>query len=131
MKATEAVLEEIARDVRGGLLETVGIDCYLSMDDGRSSVILELPDAADAELISKAIDAENVESWRDSNDKVRVAINPSYSTKDVDQTVLCTIKIIHVMLGIHASDNEQPKTLKQKLLSSIHEILQIQKSVKK
>lgn len=131
MKATEAVLEEIAGDVRGGLLETVGVDCHLSMDDGRSSVILELPDAADTELISKAIDAENVESWRDSNDKVHVAINPWYSTKDVDQTVLCTIKIIHVMLGIHASDNEQPKTLKQKLLSSIQEIMQIQKASKK
>lgn len=131
IRATEAVLESIAADVRGGLLETVGIESYFSIDDGRCSVILELPEKTDTDLIARAIDAENVEAWRDSDGKVHVAISPWYSTKDIDQTVLCTIKIIHVMLGIHASDNEKPKTFKQKLLKSINEIIEIQKSVKK
>lgn len=131
IKATEAVLEAIAADVRGGLLETVGVESRFSSDDGRSAIILDLPEGADNELIARAIDAENVEAWTDADGRVRVGINPWYSTKDVDQTVLSTVKIIHVMLGLHASDAKQPKTFKQKLLKSIRDIMEIQKSVKR
>ncbi len=132
MKAMLAVLESIATDVRGGLLETVGVESAFSMDDGRCSMLLELPEGTATELIARAIDAENVEAWRDGQDRVHVALNPWFSTKDVDQTVLCTIKVIHVLLGIHATDaGEQAKTLKQKLFKSISEIMQIQKSSKK
>ena len=133
LKATREVLTVIAGDVRGGLLETVGIESSFSMDDGRCSVVLELPEGTDTELVARAIDLENVEAWRDEAGKVHVGINPWYSTKDVDQTVLCTIKVIHVLLGIHASDAEaaKPKTLKQKLLASLAEVMQIQKEVEK
>ena len=131
LKATLAVLESIAKDVRGGLLETVGVESSLSMDDGSCAVVSELPDGTDNELVARAIDAENVEAWRDADGKVRVAIGPWYSTKDVDQTVLCTIKVIHVLLGIHATDTEKPLTLKQKLLKSIADIIEIQKGSKK
>ena len=129
-KATREVLAAIAKDVRGGLLETVGVESSLSMDE-RCSVVLELPEKADTEMIARAIDLENVEAWRDSQGKVHVGISPWFSTKDIDQTVLCTIKVIHVLLGIHADDAAQPKTLKQKLLQSISEIMQIQKDIKK
>lgn len=131
MKATLEVLESIAKDVRGGLLETVGIESTFSTDDERCSMILKLPEGTDTELVARAIDAENVEAWRDANGRVRVAINPWYSTKDVDQTVLSTIKVVHVLLGIHAADADQPQTLKQKLLKSIADIMEIQKSTKK
>lgn len=131
MSATLAVLDSIAKDVRGGLLETVGIESFFSMDEDRCSMVLELPENTDTELVARAIDAENVEAWRDPENKVHIAVNPWYSTKDVDQTVLSAIKVIHVLLGIHASDAEQPKTFKQKLLKSIHEILQIQSNTKK
>jgi hypothetical protein len=132
-KATGEVLTAIAKDVREGLLETVGVECSLSTDDGRCSMVLELPEGTDTALIARAIDAENVEAWLDGRHKVRVAINPWYSTKDVDQTVLCAIKVIHVLLGIHASDAEaaKPKTLKQKLLASLAEVMQVQKEAEK
>lgn len=131
MKATKAVLESIAADVRGGLLETVGVESEFSADDGCCSMILQLPEGTDTELIARAIDAENVEAWRDDGGKVHVAVNPWYSTKDVDQTVLSAIKVIHVLLGMHANAEPQPKTLKQKLLKSFSEIMEIQKSVRK
>ena len=131
LAATREVLTAIAKDVRGGLLETVGIESSLSFDDGRCSVVLELPAGTDTELVARAIDLENVEAWRDESGKVHVGINPWYSTKDVDQTVLCTIKVIHVLLGIHATDTEQPKTFKQKLLSSVADIMAAQKGVAK
>jgi hypothetical protein len=130
-KATDEVLRAIAADVRSGLLETIGIESEFSTDGGRCSMVLELPEGTDAQLISRAIDAENVESWLDENNKVRVAVNPWYSTKDVDQTVLSTIKVIHVLLGIHATDDAKPKTFKEKLIKSISEIMELQKSAKK
>jgi hypothetical protein len=126
LRSTEKVLNSIAQDVRGGLLETVGIESSISFDDNRCSMRLKLPDGTDTGLIARAIDAENIEAWCDKHHNVHVAINPWYSTKDVDQTVLCTIKVIHVLLGIHASDSAAPKTLKQRVLTSIAEIVQLQ-----
>lgn len=130
-KAIDEVLRAIAADVRAGLLETVGIESEFSVDGERCAMILHLPENADAELIARAIDAENVESWLDESGKVRVGINPWFSIKDVDQTVLSTIKVIHVLLGIHATDADKPKTFKEKLIKSISEIMELQKSVKK
>jgi hypothetical protein len=94
---------------------------------------LELPEDTDTEYIAKAIDAENVEAWRGESGRVHVAVNPWYSTKDVDQAVLCSIKVIHVILGIHASDSEalKPKTLGQKLRQSLAEVLTIQNKASK
>ncbi len=131
LKTTREVLNAIAEDVRGGLLETVGVKSSLSLAGERCSIILELPEGTDTELIARAIDAENIEAWNDEQGNVHVAVNPWYSTKDVDQTVLCTIKVIHVLLGIHATDAQEPKTFKEKLLSSVIDIMAAQKSVQK
>lgn len=131
LAATREVLTAIAKDVREGLLETVGVESSLSLNDERCSVVLELPAGTDTELVARAIDSENVEAWQDDEGRVHVGINPWYSTKDVDQTVLCTIKVVHVLLGIHATDTEQPKTFKQKLLSSVADIMAAQKGVPK
>lgn len=130
MKATLAVLESIAGDMRGGLLETVGVESSFSMDDGRCSMMLELPAESDAEQIARAIDTENIEAWNDADGKVHLAVSPWYSTKDVDQTVLSAVKVIHVLLGIHAGDTQQPKTFKQKLLGSLAEIMKVQQNTK-
>ncbi len=129
LKAAQAALDAVYRDVREGLLETVGVDCVLSVED-RTSVMLNLPEEADADFVARAIDLENVEAWVDAQGKVNVAIDPWYSTKDTDQTVLSAIKVIHVLLGIHASDagEARPKTIKQKLLAAVTEVLVIQKN---
>lgn len=133
LKETREVLTAIAADVRGGLLETVGIDSSFSTAGERCSMLLVLSEGADTDLIARAIDAENVEAWRDPQGRVHVGINPWYSTKDVDQTVLSTIKVIHVLLGIHATDSllDQPPTAIQKLLASVAEIMLIQKKAAK
>ncbi len=130
-RSTLKVLESIAGDVRKGLLETVGVESSLSISDGRCSVVVELPSEADAEHIARSIDAENVEAWHASDGKVCIAINPWFSTKDVDQTVLSAIKVIHVLLGMHAVDPEQPQSLKQKLLKSVTEIMRLQNRTRK
>ena len=126
---TQAVLEEIAADVRGGLLETVGVESGLAIDeDGRCAMILDLPEDADAPTVAHAIDLENVEAWLDRKNKVRVGISPWLSTKDIDQTVLCAVKVIHVLLGIHASDNAAPQTFGQKMMAAVMDVMKAQKS---
>lgn len=129
--ATLAALTEIANDVRGGLLETVGVKSSFSMDDGRCSVVLELPEKTDTKQIAQAIDMENIEAWHDADGKVRLAVNPWYSTKEVDQTVLSAVKVIHVLLGIHATNTAQPKSFKQKLIASIAKVIEIQQGAKR
>jgi hypothetical protein len=127
---TLVTLDQVFRDVREGLLETVGVDCTLVIDEV-CSVALVLPEDVDAETVASAIDLENVESWRDGSGKVHIGLSPWFSTKDVDQTVLAAVKVIHVLLGIHATDTAKPKTFKQKLLGSIAEVMQIQKDTGK
>ena len=123
--ATQAALEAVFADVRIGLLETVGVECLLVIDD-RCSVVLDLPTGTDSEQIARAIDLENVEAWRDEAGRVHIGISPWFSTKDVDQTVLSPVKVIHVLLGIHASDAVRPQTFKQRFLAAVTEIVNLQ-----
>ncbi|MCY7345240.1 MAG: hypothetical protein LH614_03385 [Pyrinomonadaceae bacterium] len=127
MKAVSATLDAVFNDVRMGLLETVGVDCALAIDE-RCSAILNLPEGTDTEKIARAIDLENIEAWCDDEKRVHVCLSPWFATKDVDQTVLSPVKVIHVLLGVHASDAAQPKTLKEKILSSVAEIMNLQKN---
>ncbi|MBA2340120.1 MAG: hypothetical protein H0V88_06980, partial [Pyrinomonadaceae bacterium] len=69
LKATRGVLAAIAKDVRAGLLETVGINSELA-EGARASVVIELPPGTDIELIARAINSENVEAWRDEQGRV-------------------------------------------------------------
>lgn len=130
IKATLTTLDAVYADVRGGLLETVGVDGVLSIAEC-CSIVLNLPDGCNTEQIARAIDLENIEAWQDENGRVHVALSPWFSTKDVDQTVLCTVKVIHVLLGIHAIDNAAPPTFGQKILSTVAEIMNLQKKVER
>ncbi len=126
LEATRVALIAVAADVNAGLLETVGVGSSL-VEAERSSVVIELPPGTDTERIARAIDMENVEAWRDEEGRVHVGISPWYSTKDVDQAVLSVIKVVHVMLGLHASDTPPPpKGLLQKILTSVAEVLAVQ-----
>lgn len=56
------VLTAAAKDVREGLLETVGVDSPLSLEGERCLMILHLPEGTDTEKIARAIDLENIET---------------------------------------------------------------------
>ncbi|MGI8495493.1 MAG: hypothetical protein ACR2L1_09315 [Pyrinomonadaceae bacterium] len=128
-KQIRETLDEIDRDIREGLAETVGVDCELIIGE-KCSVRLILPNESDAGKIAQAIDLENIEAWCDSEGKVNVGVSPWYSTKDIDQTVLCAVKVVHVLLGIHATDTEKPKSFRQKLLASVAEVMQLRQKDK-
>ena len=131
LKTIRQVLAAVSKDMSEGFLETVGVESTFSMDGGRCSMILKLPKEADVEKIAQAIDLENIEAWCDDEGRVHVAVSPWYSTKDVDQAVLSAVKVVHVLLGLHAANANQSKTIREKILGSIAEIIKIQKSVKK
>lgn len=95
------VLAAIAADVKRGLLETVGLESeWWTEKSERASVVVYLPENVDAEYVAEAVDLENLEAWLDAEKRFHVAISPWYSTKDVDQTVLCVIKVVSRFTGL-------------------------------
>jgi hypothetical protein len=45
--------------------------------------------------------------------------------------VLSPVKVIHVLLGVHASDSVKPKTFGQKIFGAVAEIMTLQKKIEK
>lgn len=130
-RATYEVLRSTAKDVQTGLLETVGVESEFSITSERCSMILKLAPGTDTEMVAEAIALENADSWCDEQGRVHLGINPWFSTKDVDQTVLCAIKVIHVLLGLHAVCEVKPKTFGQKILTSLMDVLKAQNEAAK
>ena len=126
LESVRMALATVANDVRMGLAETVGVPAE-RVEGEVASVRLTLPPDVDAALIAQAIDIENVEAWCGEDGQVHVAIGPWYSTKDVDQVVLTTTKVVHVLLGLHAPPPKQ--NFLQRILSSATEVMKIQQQV--
>lgn len=123
LESTRMALAAVANDVRLGLAETVGVPAEW-VEGEIASVKLTLPPDTDTKLIAQAIDLENVEAWCDEDGQIHIAIGPWYSTKDVDQVVLTTTKVVHVLLGLHAPP--PPQTFLQRVLSAVTAIAKIQ-----
>ncbi len=99
--ATLNVLAAIAADVRRGLLETVALESeWWTEKSERASVVVSLPENVDAEYVARAVASENLEAWLDEERRFHVGIAPWYSTKDIDQTVLCVIKVVSQFTGL-------------------------------
>ena len=101
LEATRMALAAVASDVQKGLRETIGVHAEWIESDC-AAVVLTLPQGADTHFLARAIPPENVEAWCVEEQRVRVAIGPWYTTKDVDQVVLAVTKVAHVLLGLHA-----------------------------
>jgi len=100
-------LAAIAADVRQGLLETVGLESEWWTDDSEmASVVVHLPENIDRDYLVKAINLENLEAWCDDKKRVHIAISPFYTTKDVDQTVLCVVKVACQFTGLIDVDSK-------------------------
>ncbi len=113
--ATRQTLAAISQDIANGLAETVGLRCAWGTElepEARCSVVVELPQGTDVETIARAVDLENVEAWCDEKYELHVANGPWYSIKDVDQVVLSITKVVHVKLGLHASDKQRAQAQK-------------------
>lgn len=129
-KLTREALQAVAEDVEQGLLDTVGIRSRM-VEGERAAMAIELSPEADPAFIAQAIDMENVEAWLGENGKVHVAIGPWYSTKDVDQVVLTTTKVVHVLLGLHsvcALPPPEKNSLGERLKHSVAEVLTLLKA---
>jgi hypothetical protein len=99
--AIDSALAAVAADVRQGLLQIVGLESEWWTDDQElASVVVYLPENIDREYAWRAIEAENLEAWLDEEKRLHVAISPFYTTKDVDQTVLCVVKVVCQFTGL-------------------------------
>ncbi len=101
LAAINYALAAVAADVRQGLLETVGLESeWWTADQNTASMIVHLLENIDADYAVRAINLENLEAWLDEEEQLHIAISPFYTTKDVDQTVLCVVKVACQFTGI-------------------------------
>jgi hypothetical protein len=99
--AIDYALSAIAADVWRGLLETVGLDSeWWTEEDEQASFVVYLPANIDCDYVAKAVNLENLEAWLDGERRLHFAISPFYTTKDVDRTVLCLVKVVCQFTGL-------------------------------
>jgi hypothetical protein len=99
--ATQNVLAAVAEDVCLGFKETVGLNAeWFTEKDEKSSVVVYLPENIDVDYVVEAVNLENLECWKDEENRFHVAISPWFTTKEVDHVVLCTIKVVHEFTGL-------------------------------
>jgi hypothetical protein len=96
LRLQKAVCGHVAQ----GIVETCGLSAWPSPDlDG---VWIELPAGADIVEVSRAIEREGAAA-RQATDApyLLLRVQPWFDVEEIDQTILCCLKVIHVMLGIH------------------------------
>lgn len=99
--ATQNALAAVAEDICIGFKLTVGLNAYWFLEaTEKTSVIVEIPENIDLDYVVEAVNAENLECWKDEQNRFHVAIGPYFSTKEVDHVVLCTIKVVHEFTGL-------------------------------
>ncbi len=86
-----------------GVVETLGISAWPCPD--RIGVWVQLPSSADVNEVAKAVRLEGA-SARPASDGnyLLLDVQPWYDTEEIEHTVLCCAKVLHVMLGIHPPD---------------------------
>lgn len=89
--------------VAQGLVEALGIAAWPCPD--RIGVWIELPAGTDVNEVAKAIRLEGA-SARPASDGgyLLLDVQPWFDAEEIEQTVLCCAKVLHVMLGIHPAD---------------------------
>lgn len=115
--AVRHVLAAVAADVCKGLAETLGGKAVWC-DDEPASVVIHVRKEAEPEYVAQAIDAENIEAWCSESGAVHVGTHPWHSIKDTDQIVLTVTKVLHVLYGLHATNNESHQQIVKDKLSA-------------
>lgn len=83
-----------------GVVETLGLRAWPSPEiDG---VWVELPAGSDIDEVAHAIEAEGATARRDAEaNYLLLPVQPWFNVTEIDQTILCCAKVVHVMLGVH------------------------------
>lgn len=96
LRLQKAVCAQVAQ----GIVETTGLSAWPSPDlDG---VWIQLPEDADLAAICQAIELEGAAA-RPATDApyLLLRVQPWFDVEEIDQTILCCLKVIHVILGVH------------------------------
>ena len=104
--AIDNALAGVAADGRKGISEIVGLDSEWWTDNQNvASVVVYLPEDVDAEYVARAVNLENLEAWLDDEKRFHIAKSPFYTMKDIDQTVLCVVKVVCQFTGLIGIDS--------------------------
>lgn len=111
----EAVLQlqrTICAQVAQGIVETTGLGAWPSPE--RDGVWVELPEGADIMEVSQAIELEGAAARpADGVPYLLLRVQPWFDIEEIDQTILCCLKVVHVMLGVHPPDLDIEAHLQQ------------------
>jgi hypothetical protein len=93
----------VCMQVAQGLVEALNVQAWPCPD--RIGVWVQLPSGADVNEVAKAIRLEGA-SARPASDGnyLLLDVQPWFDQEEIEQTVLCCLKVLHVMLGIHPPD---------------------------
>jgi hypothetical protein len=100
-----AAQKEVCAHVAQGVVETLGLRAWPSPElDG---VWVELPAGSDIDEVARAIECEGAAARRDAeSDYLLLAVQPWFDLGEIDQTILCCAKVVHVLLGVHPPDTD-------------------------
>jgi len=89
--------------VAQGLVEALGVQAWPCPD--KVGVWVQSPVNVDVNEVAKAIRLEGA-SARPASDGnyLLLDVQPWFDEEEIEQTVLCCAKVLHVMLGIHPPD---------------------------
>ncbi len=89
--------------VAQGVVETLGISAWPCPD--RIGVWVQLPAGADVGEVARAVRLEGASARPASEGNyLLLDVQPWFDAEEIEHTVLCCAKVLHVMLGIHPPD---------------------------
>jgi hypothetical protein len=102
-RAIAKLQRSVCLQVAQGLVEALGVKAWPCPD--RIGVWVQLPNDSDVNEVAKAVRLEGA-SARPASDGnyLLLDVQPWFDEQEVEQTVLCCAKVLHVMLGIHPPD---------------------------
>lgn len=100
LDALRRVQKAICVQVAQGVVETLGVSAWPAPES--DGVWVGLPPGTDIAEVARAIVAEGAEARPDAETNyLLLPVQPWFDMAEIDQTILCCAKVVHVMLGIH------------------------------
>jgi hypothetical protein len=102
----------ICRQVAHGIVDAIGLNAWPSPD--HDGVWVELPAGSDIAHVAQSIELEGAAARpADGVPYLLLLVQPWFDAEEIDQTILCCLKVVHVLLGVHAPDTDLERHLQQ------------------
>jgi hypothetical protein len=111
-RAIASLQTAICVQVAQGIVDAIGLSAWPSPDN--DGVWVELPPGADLGEIARAIELEGAAARPAAGvPYLLLPVQPWFDLEEIDQTILCCLKVVHVLLGVHAPGTDLDVHLRQ------------------